>query len=162
MIHFVFGPTGAGKSTYACQLALDRNAVRFSVDEWMSALFFPDIQGELTFEWAMARVHRCETQIWHITRQLLAQGKEIVLEISMSTRQLREKQIKLAETTPFPYLLHYIDANIDVRKARVRQRNKQKGATYAFDVNDDMFDFVEKMFEAPTTQELAGAEIVKN
>lgn len=162
MIHFVFGPTGAGKSTYAHQLALDRNAVRFSVDEWMSALFFPDIQGELTFEWAMARVHRCETQIWHITRQLLAQGKEVVLEISMSTKQLREKQIKLAETTRFPYLLHYIDADIDLRRARVRHRNKQKGATYAFDVNDDMFDFVEKMFEAPTAQELEGAEVVKN
>ena len=162
MIHFVFGPTGAGKSTYARQLALDRSAIRFSVDEWMSALFFPDIRGELTFEWAMARVHRCETQIWHITHQLLAQGKEVVLEISMSTRQLREKQIKLAETTQFPYLLHYIDADIDVRRARVRHRNKQKGSTYSFDVNDDMFDFVEKMFEAPTAQELEGVEVVKN
>ncbi len=162
MIHFVFGPTGAGKTSYARQLAANRNAIRFSVDEWMSALFFPDIPGELTFEWAMARVHRCEAQIWSTARQLLAQGKEVVLEISMSTKELREKQRKLAETAQFPYTLHYLDADIEVRRTRVRNRNQQKGATYAFDVNDSMFDFVEKMFEVPTQQELAGAEIVKS
>lgn len=162
MIHFIFGPTGAGKTTYALKLAANRNAILFSIDEWMGVLFFPDVQGELTFDWAMERVNRCEAQIWNTTRQLLAQGKEVVLEISMSTRPLREKQIKLAETIKVLYKLHYLDADIEVRRARVRNRNKQKGTTYSFDVNDDMFDFVENMFEAPSNQELNGAEIVKS
>ena len=39
----VVGCTGAGKTTYARQLAAELGAVRFSIDEWMMALFGPDV-----------------------------------------------------------------------------------------------------------------------
>ena len=41
-MHLLCGPTGAGKTTYARELAEAESAVRFSIDEWMSALFWMD------------------------------------------------------------------------------------------------------------------------
>lgn len=34
-IHLVFGPQGAGKSTYSKELARKVNGVHLSIDEWM-------------------------------------------------------------------------------------------------------------------------------
>jgi len=39
LIHLVCGSTGAGKTTYARALSERIGAVRFSIDEWMTALF---------------------------------------------------------------------------------------------------------------------------
>ena len=42
MIYLICGSTGAGKTTYAIQLTAKVGAVRFSIDEWMKALFWMD------------------------------------------------------------------------------------------------------------------------
>ena len=42
-VHLVFGPVGAGKSTYARALATREKGVRFAVDDWMHELFAPDM-----------------------------------------------------------------------------------------------------------------------
>ena len=162
MIHIVFGPTGAGKTTYALKLARQRNAVFFAVDEWMRTLFFPDIVDEIEFTWAMERVTRCENMIWAMSRQILAQEREVVLEVSMTTLQHRNVQRSRAEECGVPYQLHYIDADREVRRARVANRNKEKGETWCFDVDDGMFDFVENMHEPPDDEELAEAEIISS
>jgi predicted kinase len=42
LIHLISGSTGAGKTTYASQLSERLKGVRFSIDEWMAALFWMD------------------------------------------------------------------------------------------------------------------------
>ena len=42
LIHLIWGSTGAAKTTYALQLAPELGAIRFSIDEWMAALFWMD------------------------------------------------------------------------------------------------------------------------
>lgn len=44
-IHFIIGSTGAGKTTYARDLAQSELALPFSIDEWMQGLFAPDLKG---------------------------------------------------------------------------------------------------------------------
>ena len=161
MIHLICGSTGAGKTSYAMTLAKERGAIRFTVDEWMKTLFFPDLRPPIKFEWAMERIERCEAMMWIMCRQLLGQGKEVVLEISMSTRTLRDKHRGMAKALGSPYRLHYLDVDKAIRRARIRERNKNQGDTFAFEVNDDMFDFVEAMFEPPSADELAHAEIIR-
>ena len=51
-IHMVCGSTGAGKTTYSMKLENALPAVRFSIDEWMMELFWPDASPETTFDWA--------------------------------------------------------------------------------------------------------------
>ena len=62
--HLICGSTGAGKTTYAMKIAEAGGSVRFTIDEWMAALFFPDAPEPLSFQWALERVIRCENQIW--------------------------------------------------------------------------------------------------
>ena len=87
MIHLVCGPIGAGKTTYAHEIALKHNAIRFSEDEWLSKLFVPDAPEGLLSEpmqvvgaWASEKYQRCRGQIWVISQQLLSQNISIVLD----------------------------------------------------------------------------------
>jgi hypothetical protein len=56
--------------------------------------------------------------------------------------------------------LHYLDVDVETRRARVRRRNVERAGTYAFEVSDAMFDVMERWFEPPTDDELYGAMIV--
>ena len=48
-LHLIFGPIGAGKTTYARDLARRERAVAFVLDEWGARLFGPDVHGPLDF-----------------------------------------------------------------------------------------------------------------
>ena len=58
--HPVCGPTGAGKTTCALRPAGETGALRFSSDEWMRRLYFPDAPEPLSHQRALERVERCE------------------------------------------------------------------------------------------------------
>ncbi len=62
-IHLVFGPQGAGKSSYARQLATHIEGVRLSIDDWMIQLYGPDLPKPTNFAWVIERVRRCEQRI---------------------------------------------------------------------------------------------------
>lgn len=160
MIHLLCGSTGAGKTHYGLRLAKKEGAIRFAVDEWMHTLFFPDLSGEIYFDWTMERVNRCEEQIWAVVESLTTNGIPVVLEVSMSTLILRDKQRARAAKLSMPFKLHYLDVDVETRRRRVRQRNLQKDETFSFEVNEEMFEFVEDMFEVPGESELADAIIV--
>ena len=161
IIHLMCGSTGAGKSTYAIKLASDENLIRFTLDEWMQTLFGSDWPEDITFDWAMERVNRCEEQLWKVVTELLRQDQSVVLEIAMSTRALRDKQYARAKASGVETRLHYLDIDSEIRRERVRLRNQQQGESYAMQVTDGMFDFVEDMFEAPSAEELSGAVVVR-
>lgn len=161
MIHLLIGSTGAGKTHYAKTLAAERRAVRFAIDDWMKRLFFPDLQGEISFAWAMERINRCEELIWSTAEDVLQRDLEVILEISMSTRELRFKQYERARSSGFPHKVHYLDIDRETRLQRVLARNKQKDDCYAFDVTPGMFEFVEGMFETPGEDELVDAIVIR-
>ena len=78
VIHMICGPVGAGKTTYAIRLAEELGAVRFSIDDWISQLFFPDKPEPLTYEWAVARAKRCEARILAVSQSLLELGTDVI------------------------------------------------------------------------------------
>lgn len=161
MIHLLLGSTGAGKSHYAAELATRHSAIHFAVDEWMKRLFFPDLQEDLRFEWAMERVSRCEEMIWQTAQQVLACERDVILEVSMSTRALRDAQRQRALQTGHSWRLYYLDVDSETRWQRVQQRNQQRSGTWSFDVSREQFDFVEQMFEPPSAEELMDAVVIR-
>ena len=89
LVHLVCGSTGAGKTTYSLRLSSRLGAVRFSIDEWMEALYWMDRPAPLDPAWSMARVERCYGQIWETARQVASRGVPCVLDLGFSRAESR-------------------------------------------------------------------------
>ena len=157
LIHLVCGSTGAGKTTYAIALTESLRGVRFSIDEWMAALFWMDATQPIEAAWAMARVERAMAQIWRTASQVASREVPCVLDLGLGQRTHRDKLAVLAQDAGHSLQLHFLDVPAAERWRRVRLRNREKSLTaqLPFDVTREMFDFVEGIFEPPDAAELA-------
>lgn len=163
LIHLVCGSTGAGKTTYAEALRNRIGAVRFSIDEWMTALFWMDSPSPLEPTWSMERVERCLTLIWSTASRIAERGVPCVLDVGLSQAASRARLVGLARELGLSTQLHFVDVPAQERWRRVEERNCAKGATnhLPFDVTREMFDFVESIWEPPTEAELAASNGVR-
>jgi predicted kinase len=155
--HLVTGNVGAGKTTYSITLAERLGAVRFSIDEWMTALFWMDEPTKSNLPWALERIERCEDQVWKLIAQLAARG----LDLGLSRRDHRDKQRVRARALGVATTLHFLDVARATRTARVEKRNEEKKESFAFEVTEGMIEFMEGYFEAPEGDELDGAVVVR-
>ncbi len=160
-LHIIFGPSGAGKSTYARELARREPAVHFAIDDWMARLFAADMPEPLEFEWMMARVERCESQIWSTAAATLLAGTSVVLDLGLMRKADRARVREIAEAVELPFQFHFVTASAEVRRARVLERNEVRSETFAIQVTPDMFDFIEGVYEAPDPAELAGCIVAE-
>jgi predicted kinase len=157
IIYLICGSTGAGKTTYAMHLSDKVGAVRFSIDEWMTALFWMDTSKPIESRWAMERVRRCNSHIWATALQVAKRGVSSVLDLGFGLQSERNKFADLARGAGLSVELHFLDAPAGERWRRIQARNAEKAETYQlpFDVTREMFDFVESIFESPTDAEMA-------
>ncbi|MCR5877052.1 ATP-binding protein [Phenylobacterium sp. J367] len=160
-LHVIFGPSGAGKTTYAHAFARREKAVAFILDEWMARLFAPDMPEKIEYEWMLDRVARCEAQIWSTAAGALAAGTSVILDIGLMRRADRARVREIAEATGLPIQWHFVTASTEARRARVAERNVVRGENFAIEVTPEMFEFVEGVFEGPEPFELEGAVIIE-
>src|SRR5437868_3993241 len=158
-LHAVFGPSGAGKTTYAHAFARREGAVAFILDDWMARLFGPDMPDPIEYDWMIERVQRCEAQIWSTAAGVLATGTDVILDIGLMRRADRTRVREIAEETGLPTQWHFVTASAEARRARVTDRNVVRGEGFAIEVTPEMFDFIEGVFEPPEPKELLGAII---
>lgn len=147
--YLITGGTGAGKTTYAQTLARETGAIRFSIDDWMTTLFWMDSPDPISFEWAMERITRAEAQMWETAGQVLGRDLPVILDLGFTKAAHRQKFYDLAKTVDVPSELHWVDVSPEERWRRVQSRNTDKGETFAMDVPREMFDFMENIWEAP-------------
>jgi len=155
LVHIVTGGTGAGKTTYARALADRLAGVRFSIDEWMTRLFWMDSPQPLQFDWTMDRIGRCEAQIREQLRQLASRNVAGILDLGFTKAAHRAAFADFAAEIGTAAVLHWVDISADERWRRVSGRNTERGETFAMEVDRGMFDFMEGEWEAPTAEELA-------
>ena len=151
--HLVAGSTGAGKTTAAREITERVGGVRFSMDEWMNALYWMDCPEKNDFPWALERVGRCEAQIEAVARQLAQVGVDAVLDLGFTTRAQRMAWLEKARAAGMGCVLHLLDVDAEVRWARVLKRNRGESGTYAFVVTREMFDFMEGRWQMPGVEE---------
>jgi len=161
LIHIICGSTGAGKSTYALDLCSAIDGVHFSIDEWMVTLFWDDSPDPIESEWTMERINRCETEIWAMALQLTQYRVPSVLDLGFTTKDHRAKFAELAKEAELDVQLHFLDLPQPERWERVRQRNKKKGSTFQLEVDREMFNFVEDMWEPPEADEMTALNGVR-
>lgn len=153
-LHVIFGPQGAGKSTYARDLARRLPAVAFAIDDWMGRLFGPDMPEPLEFDWMMERVDRCEAQIWSTAAGVIAAGTSVVLDLGLMRRSDRARVAEIAQAVEIPLQWHFVDAPLEARRERVLGQRDGEGSRML--VTPEMFHFTEKAYEAPDEAELRG------
>jgi predicted kinase len=151
--HLVAGSTGAGKSTAAREIAERVGGVRFSMDEWMSALYWMDCPEKNDLPWALERVGRCEAQIAAVAGELAGVGVSSVLDLGFTQRSQRMEWLKRAQAVGVECVLHVLDVDAEVRWGRVCERNRGEGKTFTFEVTREMFEFMEARWELPGVEE---------
>jgi predicted kinase len=155
-LNVIFGPVGAGKTTYAHAFARRTGAVAFILDDWMARLFGPDMPDPIEYDWMLERVGRCEAQIWATAAAALAAGASVILDIGLMRRADRDRVRQIAEAVDLPIQWHFVTAPVEIRHARVAERNVIRGESFAIEVSPDMFEFMEGVFESPSPEEMQG------
>lgn len=158
-VFLIIGNTGAGKSTYAKKLAEIENAYIFTGDEWFRTLFVPDTPTPSSYEWALERTKRIETQILTESLKLLSKNLNVILDIGFFSQQQRQRVQQFFTQHHYLCITHFLDVNKATRWERVVQRNTEKTNTFQFEVSKEIFEFCETIFEPLDAQESNDAVI---
>lgn len=158
--HLIYGPTAAGKSTHARELAANINGVRFAIDDWMHRLFAADLPAGMDLSWVMDRVARCQAMIGSTALQVLATGTDVVLELGLLREADRDRAKSMIESAGYEVSFTFIDADLATRRQRVLHRNLHRGETWSFDLTPIMFNTMEDWFERPSAGELSRSRVL--
>jgi predicted kinase len=155
-VYLICGSTGAGKSTYARRLASRVGAPVFSIDKWMSSLFWSDGPAVPDAAWSLERVRRCKLQIWDTVVQAASLGLPCILDWGFPSSTDRAEYFAKGQEAGLPVELHVLDVDAEERWRRVQSRNAAQSHTgdLPFAVTREMFDFVESLWEPPSATEL--------
>jgi len=149
-LHFVSGKAGAGKTTLAREIAQTAPAILICEDEWMSKLAEP-IENLQQYR---AAAHKIRSVIAPLSIDLLKLGTSVVFDFAGNTADDRRWVRTIFESARADHQLHYIPAEDEACKARVRERNASQPAGLFFGhVTDQQVDDVNKHFTPPHPDE---------
>lgn len=148
-IHLLEGPVGAGKSTYAAELAARTGGVHLALDAWFVRLFSPDRPATGAMPWYMARKDRLVELMWEHALALRAAGVTPILELGLVQRQARAEVYERARSAGVELRVHVLDADREVRRERVARRNLEQGPTFSMVVPEAVFELASDAWEPP-------------
>lgn len=160
MIHLIVGNTGSGKTTYSNELKKKNKGIIFSIDKWNNTLFLADKKPTDGLEWFLERIERAESIMIDLIKQLEYSNTDSILDLGLSKFEHREKFRKFANLNDYELTMHFLDIPKGIRLDRVMKRNKEKGATFEFEVSKENFDFMETWFEKPSRIEMENGIII--
>jgi predicted kinase len=149
-LHFLAGRAGAGKSTFARRLSLERQAVLVCEDQWLARLF----GGVANLQEFIERRGRIRELPAEWVPQLLQGGHSVVFDFGGNTVRDRAWVRSVFAKVGAEHELHYIVADEELCRRRVRERNRLKpDGVYWGEVSDELFDEVNRYFQPPTGEE---------
>jgi predicted kinase len=158
-IHLVLGPVGAGKSTYGLALLREHGAVRLTLDDWMARLFRPERPDSGVIEWYVERAARAVEQIVATSLGIVESGGSVVLELGLLKATERRSFYRRIDEARIAMSLHFLDAAREIRRERVEERNRSRGATFSMVVPPDVFEMASDLWEPPDPAEHEGRDV---
>ena len=149
-LHFISGLAGSGKTSLARQLAIETPAIVMCEDEWIARLADPieNLQQYLT------TAAKIRSVIAPLSIELLNLGISVVFDFAGNTARDRAWVRSIFESAKADHLLHCLQADEAICKARVRRRNlSQPAGIYFGTVTEQQLDEVNRFFEPPDRDE---------
>jgi predicted kinase len=140
------GLPGAGKTTLARQLAVDRGALRLTQDEWLWALG--------SSPWDEQVRENVDRELWNLAQEILRLGLSVVLDLGLWARVERDEMRSVARGLGVGVELHCLDAPTDELWRRIEARNSQPPWDSQPIRRADLDEWA-ALFQAPDAAELA-------
>jgi predicted kinase len=137
---------GAGKTTLATQLALERCAARLTKDEWLWALG--------STPWDRPTGEKIEQELWRLAQQILSLGLSVVLDFGLWARVERDEMRTVTRGLGVGVELHYLEVPVDQLWRRIEVRNLTPPWDKQPIGHDDLEEWL-AVFQAPDPSELA-------
>lgn len=140
-----------GKSVYAKRLRDEMNALMFSADEVMLAVF-----GQHAGEQHDVYVGRVIGYLFEKSREAVGAGVNVVLDAGLWTKDERASARAYFEGLGVACEIHYVAADDDVRRRRVAERNKAvlAGTATAYFIDEALAMKADSRFEEPLREEV--------
>jgi predicted kinase len=150
------GIAGSGKTAYAQRLEQE-GYVRLSVDEEIWRRF-----GRYAVDYPANRYPVLQRQAEDALRQSLVQlvgeGRNVVVDLSLWRRSLRDEYKALVERAGGRWRLVYLRASLELLRQRLAARNDRQDANAAFPITDEVLQRYLAGFEEPRDE---GEEIIE-
>jgi predicted kinase len=134
--------------------------VHLALDRWFARLFSPDRPETGFVPWYTDRKERCIDVIWAVARSLVVAQTDAILELGLIQRLGREAFYQRVDAEALDLAVYILDAPRDVRRERVRQRNRAQGRTFSMVVPDHIFDVADRSWEPPDELECRERRII--
>lgn len=144
-LYFFCGKMGAGKSTKSKQLAIEKQAVLLSEDEWLSTLYPNQIS---TFEDYLKFSAQLKPMVKKLVQNILSVGTNVVMDFPGNTQKQRKWFLDIVLEINANHQLIFLNLNNEQCLRQIAQRRKEQPERAAFDTEETFF-YVTKFFEAP-------------
>ncbi len=146
---FFCGKMGAGKSTKSKQLAIDRNAVLISEDEWLASLYPDQIAS---FEDYIKFSSQLKPLVKSHVQNILGAGTNVVMDFPANTLSQRKWFMAIVSEINAAHELIYLNTSEEICLKQIAQRCIEQPERATFDT-EEVFHHVTSFFEEPSAAE---------
>ncbi|HLI50985.1 MAG TPA: ATP-binding protein [Thermomicrobiaceae bacterium] len=148
IVYLICGFIGAGKTTFAKQLAAKTGAVRITKDEWSVRLIGNDPTIDGYAEWD----HKIRGLSRDVAFQLAEHGIDVILDEGFWQREQREAMRARIAAVGAKAVLYYVEAPVETMRERTLERNHRRAGD-AFVISRELFDTYLPYWQPPGEDE---------
>ncbi|WP_047042064.1 AAA family ATPase [Vibrio mexicanus] len=147
-LYVTCGFIGSGKTTFAKELAKQKKAFRFSMDEWMIPLYGEHMERDV-FD---ARLNTLQGLFKQSALQLAELDVPVILDFGLWKQEDRMAIARWAEQNQLELSILYLDVDFEECKKRALARNEQTNGD-AYQMTPEMLELFWSWFEPPKPDE---------
>ncbi|MFJ8236308.1 AAA family ATPase [Ureibacillus sp. NPDC094379] len=148
-LYFFCGKMGAGKSTKSKQVAIEKQAVLLSEDEWLESLYPKQITS---FDDYLKFSAQLKPLVKKHVQNILSVGTDVVMDFPANTPKLRKWFLEMASEVNANHQLIFLNLTNEQCLRQIAKRRNEQPERAAFDT-EEVFIHVTNYFEAPEASE---------